>query len=205
MKVSGALLRSCRALHDEDGLPQLFDASFMGSIKVPWDIRADAEELYNKWCRQIFETDLLRGIIAGKPATKHQERSVDTIDPAYEGRVKPKFHGNGLLLNGQWWPTQLATVRDGAHGHTIAGIHGSSEDGDGAYSCIMSGGHDYPDEDHGEWIKYCGTDSTDGSVTEPTQRMLESQKSGKPVRLIRSHNLKSDFAPVSATATILGS
>ncbi|KAK3674145.1 ubiquitin-like with PHD and RING finger domains 2 [Recurvomyces mirabilis] len=192
-KVSGPLLRTCRALHDVDGLPQLFDASFMGSIKVPWDVQADAEELYNKWCRQIFETDLLRGIIAGKSATKHQEKSVDTIDPAYDGKVSSKFHGNGLLLNGQWWPTQLAAVRDGAHGHTIAGISGTS--GEGGYSCIMSGGHDYPDEDHGDWVKYCGTDSTDGSVTEPTHRMLESEKSGKPVRLIRSHNLKSDFAP----------
>ncbi|KAK4555770.1 hypothetical protein LTR86_006990 [Recurvomyces mirabilis] len=192
-KVSGPLLRTCRALHDEDGLPQLFDASFMGSIEVPWDVQADAEELYNKWCRQIFETDLLRGIIAGKAATKHQEKSVDTIDPAYDGKVSSKFHGNGLLLNGQWWPTQLAAVRDGAHGHTIAGISGTS--GEGGYSCIMSGGHDYPDEDHGDWVKYCGTDSTDGSVTEPTHRMLESEKSGKPVRLIRSHNLKSDFAP----------
>ncbi|KAK5113979.1 hypothetical protein LTR62_003102 [Meristemomyces frigidus] len=191
-KVSGQLLRDMRALHDDTGLPQIFDRRFTDGVKFPWDVQADAEELYNKWSRKIFETNLLRGIIAGKSASRYQEKTVDTLDPAYP-RISAKFHGNGLLLNGQWWPSQLAAMRDGAHGATIAGISGAV--GQGAYSCIMSGGHGYPDEDHGEWILYCGTDSSDSTVTEPTRRMLESQESGNPVRLIRSHNLGSAFAP----------
>jgi len=195
-RVSGQLLRNDRMLHNDDGLPQLFDKNHLGGVSYPWYIRADAEELYNKWARKIFETDLLRGILPGKPGTKknnYEDKMTDKIDPEYEGRANPKFHGNGLLLNGQWWPSQLAAVRDGAHGATIAGISGT--EGKGAYSCIMSGGHDYPDEDNGDKVLYCGTDSTDGSVTEPTRRMLENVENGKHVRLIRSHNLKSPFAP----------
>ncbi|KAK5111601.1 hypothetical protein LTR85_011830 [Meristemomyces frigidus] len=195
-RISGPLLRKNRILHNEDGLPQLFDQDHTGGVNYPEYVQADAEELYNKWCRHDFETDLLRGIIQGKPGTKKhnfEDKTTDKIDPSYEGRVSPKFHGNGLLLNGQWWPTQLTTVRDGAHGATIAGISGA--EGEGAYSCIMSGGHDYPDEDHGNVVLYCGTDSNDGSVTGPTKRMLESEENGKPVRLIRSHNLKSEHAP----------
>ncbi|KAK0944960.1 hypothetical protein LTR29_003551 [Friedmanniomyces endolithicus] len=192
-KVSGQLLRENRMLHNEDGLPQIFDQAFSNGSPFPWDVRADAEELYNKWCLQDFETDLLRGIKLGKPGSKYSGKTVDSIDREYKGRAFAKFHGNGLLINGQWWPTQLTTVRDGAHGLPIAGISGTA--GEGAYSCIMSAGHGYEDEDHGEWVLYCGTDSKDGTVTDYTHRMLESVEDGKPVRFIRSHELKSPFAP----------
>ncbi|KAK5728717.1 hypothetical protein LTR15_001856 [Elasticomyces elasticus] len=192
-KVTGQLLRNRRILHDQDGLPQIFDKKHSGDVKYPWDVVADAEELYNKWCLQDFETDLLRGIVRGVPASKNVEKTVDHIDDNYKGRSSWKFHGNGLLLNGQWWPTQLTTVRDGAHGAMIAGISGAA--GEGAYSCVMSGGNGYDDEDHGEWVLYCGTDSTDGKITEATSRLLESRDNGKPVRFLRSHNLNSPFAP----------
>ncbi|TKA47688.1 hypothetical protein B0A54_02062 [Friedmanniomyces endolithicus] len=192
-KVFGQMLRENRMLHNEDGLPQIFDEAFSNGLRFPWDVKADAEELYNKWCLQDFETDLLRGIKLGKPGLKHSGKTVDSIDREYKGRAFAKFHGNGLLINGQWWPTQLTTVRDGAHGLPIAGISGTA--GEGAYSCIMSAGHGYEDEDHGEWVLYCGTDSKDGTVTDYTQRMLESVENGKPVRFIRSHELKSPFAP----------
>ncbi|KAK1073383.1 hypothetical protein LTR74_001792 [Friedmanniomyces endolithicus] len=187
-KVSGQLLRGNRMLHNEDGLPQIFDGKFSNGVTFPWDVMGDAEELYNKWCLQDFETDLLRGIKRGKPGV-----TVDSIDREYKGRATSKFHGNGPLINGQWWPTQLTVVRDGAHGATIAGISGAT--GEGAYSCVMSGGSTYEDEDHGEWVLYCGTDSKDGTATELTQRMLESVENGEPIRLIRSSQLKSPFAP----------
>lgn len=60
---------------------------------------------------------------------------------------------------------------------------------------LVSGGHSYPDIDNGNEVLYCGTDSTDGNVTEYTQRMIESAEGDQPVRLIRSHNLNSEFAP----------
>ena len=196
VKVTPTLLKQHRVLHEDDGLPQLFDRQYSASEVCPWYIRADAKELYNKWCRQVFETDLLRGIIPGKPTSTKDggDRNNDKIDEDYGGVVSPKFWGNGDLLNGQWFPTQLCTIRDGAHGATQAGVSGKA--GDGAYSIIMSGGHEYPDEDHGEWVLYCGTDSTTGASTDNTKLMIDSmEKGGRPVRLIRSHNLRSQYAP----------
>ncbi|KAK5711080.1 hypothetical protein LTR17_018580 [Elasticomyces elasticus] len=202
-KVTGQLLRNRRILHDKDGLPQIFETRHAGGVVYPWDIKADAEELYNKWCLQDFETDLLRGIVRGVPASKNAEKTVDHIDDKYKGRASWKFHGNGLLLNGQWWPTQLTAVRDGAHGATIAGISGAV--GEGAYSCVMSGGNGYDDEDNEDWVLYCGTDSKDGKITDATLRMLESKENGKPVRFIRSHNLHSPFAPEIGFSKVVSS
>ncbi|KAK4542792.1 hypothetical protein LTR36_006168 [Oleoguttula mirabilis] len=199
--VSGQLLRNNRMLHNEDGLPQLFDKLQSGGVAYPKYIEEDAEALYNKWSLADFNTDPHRGIIPGTPGTRkngNKDKTVDSLEQDYEDRINPKFHGNGILLNGNCWPTQLTTVRDGAHGHSIAGIAGAK--GEGAYSCIMSSGLDpsgreYPDKDDGDNVLYCGTDSTDGAITKGTEYMLESERSGKPVRLLRSHNLKSPFAP----------
>ncbi|EGP87780.1 uncharacterized protein MYCGRDRAFT_92250 [Zymoseptoria tritici IPO323] len=190
-KVHGKLLRNNMMLHNEDGLPQLFDVRYSNGVDYPFDIRADAEELYNKWSRQIFETDLLRGIIA-KGGAAGADRNADSIDPKWP-TVSARYHGNGKLLNGQWWPTQLTTFRDGAHGVTQGGICGAT--GHGAYSCILSGGQDYADEDHGDWLLYCGTDSKTGEPTDYTKHMIESVSSGLPVRLLRSHNCHSQWAP----------
>lgn len=196
-EVTGPLLKLHRMLHNEDGLPQVSDRRYSGSVNWPFDIRADAKELYNKWCRRIFETDILRGIRFQVPLSASKKeggpRYTDSIDPTYKGVVSAKYHGNGDLLNGQWWPLQLCALRDGAHGSSQGGIAGQR--GEGAFSCILSGGHDYPDKDYGNEVWYCGTDSTDGAATAYTQLMLDSVDS-QPVRLIRSHNLPSDYAPV---------
>ncbi|KAF2170153.1 hypothetical protein M409DRAFT_51907 [Zasmidium cellare ATCC 36951] len=193
-------LRNTRILDNENGLPQIFDGKYDRGVSWPFDIKADAEELYNKWCREDFETDLMRGINCGKPKTgKDKDKNDRSSDSLLEGYPRPDTlkYGNGKLLNGQWWPTQLTCLRDGAHASTQAGIAGGSiDEGEGAYSCIMSGGHEYnDDEDHGEWVLYCGTDSKDGQTTEATKRMINSVGK-KPVRLIRSHNLNSPWAPI---------
>jgi hypothetical protein len=206
-KVSGKLLRNNMMLHNEDGLPQLFDSRYSEGIDYPSDIRADAEELYNKWCNQDFETDLLRGILA-KGGAGAENRSADGIDPDWP-RINARYHGNGKLLNGQWFPSNIATYRDGAHGAPQAGICGSK--GQGAFSCILSDGYD-DDEDHGDWILYCGTDQKtfvpkrlpDGTVdpdsqpepTDNTKLMIESVSSSHPVRVLRSHNCRSQWAPI---------
>ena len=202
LRVSGKLVRKNRMLDNEYGLPQIFHQSHRGEVEWPWDVQADAEELYKKWCRGIFETDLLRGIILGKPKPKgndkkSNESSGDSLDPKYKDRVSAKYFGNGSLLNGQWWPSHVSLLRDGAHGESQGGICG--KEGEGAYSCVMAGGLDsqgreYSDEDYGDWVWYSGTDSKDGKVTRYTQRMIESV-GGHPVRLIRSHNAKSPYAP----------
>ena len=83
----------------------------------------------------------------------------DRIDPKYPVVVNSKCHGNNGLVNGQWWPFQICALRDGAHGSIQGGISGSK--GDGAFSCILSGGVDskgqpYPDKDEGNivWFVY---------------------------------------------------
>lgn len=176
-KVDGQILRNTKMLDNESGLPQIFDKAYAAGVQWPYDIKADAEELYNKWSRRDFDVDIMRGI--------DTSGSADKLLHGYK-RIASNYHGNGDLLNGQWWPIQLAALRDGAHGSAQAGIWGHS--GEGAYSCVVSGGHGYPDEDHGDWILYCGTDSQNGEVTAATQRMLESV-GGRPVRVIRSSNL----------------
>lgn len=191
--VSGQLLRDHRMLHDEEGLPQLFDSQYSDSI--PKDIQADAQEQYNKWCMQNFETDLLHHIIRGKPkglSGDKDSKTVDTIDPSYQ-RVSARYFGNGLLLNGQWWPTLLTAYRDGAHGDNMKGIVGAK--GEGAYSCLISTGEGYENVDHGEWVLYCGTDSASGAITTETEWLLENEKNGRPVRFIRSHNVGGQWAP----------
>ena len=199
--VSGQLLKNNRMLDDEYGLPRLFDASQASGVQWPFDIKADAEELYNKWCRRIFEPDLMRGLRPHKPEIKVggkvlQESQAAIIDPSYKDQVSSKYYGNGLLLNGQWWPLQIAAVRDGAHGAMMEGIYGGQ--GMPAYSCIVAGGEGYDeDKDKGDEVFYCGTDRTDGKL-EPsagTQCLIKNCELKQPVRFLRSHNLHSPYRP----------
>lgn len=109
LQVDGKLLRAKRMLHSEDGLPQIFDPAFSGAVPWPWDVKADAEELYNKWYHGDFDTDIYRGIVRGKPAKKgkSKEASSSAVDKLADdaGRYRlmdTHAHGNGKLLNGQW-------------------------------------------------------------------------------------------------------
>ncbi|KAF2100341.1 hypothetical protein NA57DRAFT_73951 [Rhizodiscina lignyota] len=191
-------LKKVRMLSETTGLPQIFDAN-LSETPFPWDIRADARELYNKWAAAKFNTDPLDGIELGRKVSKHnfEKRNADRIKKDYPNREHPQYYGGGNLLNGQWWPTQLCTVRDGAHGAAQGGIFGSS--GKGAYSIVLSGGTGYQDRDDGDEIWYSGTDGADFQMTENTKRMIESatgvDENGTitkhPVRVIRSHNLSS--------------
>jgi hypothetical protein len=62
LPVTDILLRKTHMLDNADGLPQLFDKFVCGGVDWPWYLGADAEELYNKWCMRVFETDLYRGL-----------------------------------------------------------------------------------------------------------------------------------------------
>jgi hypothetical protein len=207
LRVDGKLLRQTRMLDNKDGLPQLFDSAFTNGVDWPWYLKADAEELYNKWCTNEFETDLYRGITRGLPSKKGKGKADananDRLAKDHE-RFKlmdPKQHGNGLLLNGAWFPSQLAALRDGGHGDTQKGITGNPTSG--AYSVIMAGGADpsgqpYPNEDRGSEVLYCGTDNKDKTQNKPspdTASLLTNYRTKQPVRLFRSHNLGSSFAP----------
>ena len=201
LPMTDKLLRKTRMLDNNDGLPQLFDDAFSGGVDWPWYIKADAEEQYNKWYAKVFETDLYRGLVRGGKGTGNAADKLAKDNGGHFRLMDPKEHGNGHLINGSWYPSQLAVLRDGGHGASQGGITASSKSG--AFSVIMAGGVDpkgkpYPNEDHGEEVLYCGTDNTDVQVDTPSQdtkAMLLNQKERLPVRLFRSQNLPSPYAP----------
>lgn len=181
LKVDGTILRKERML-EERGLPRIFTST---KVDFPWDLKADAWALYLRWYGEYFDVNLFRGI----KTRKQLNRGSDSIDPSYKGRVLPNFVGQGHLMLGQWWPTQLTLVRDGGHGSSQGGIYG--EKGKGAYSIVLSGmGSKYGDKDNGDDIWYSGTHGDSENPTENTLRLIESCKEGSgPVRVIRSHQL----------------
>lgn len=190
--ITPQLLRNTK-MFSIDGLHQITGPSQSGGVAWPYDIKADARELFAKWYREDFDTDLMRGI---KFTGKH-EKGGDSIDLSFGPKVDAKYYGAGDLVNGQWWPIQLCALRDGAHGSSQGGIAGHRELG--AYSVILSGGVDpegkpYPDEDHGDWLWYCGTDSING-VSTATSYLLKNQTSQRSVRLLRSQRANSSWAP----------
>ncbi|KAL8937798.1 MAG: hypothetical protein Q9216_004245 [Gyalolechia sp. 2 TL-2023] len=169
-------------LLDEQGFPAVFD-----STVIPWDLRADALMLFKKWCMRQWDPDLLRGIVT-KKGTNNREKTLSTrsIDKNYPTKVSANHVGAGDLVNGQWWPLQICTIRDGAHGTPEGGIYGQA--GKGAYSIIMSAGG-YADIDEGDRIKYCGTSGEEDKPTAFTERMLESFELKNPIRVLRSSAL----------------
>lgn len=169
-------------LLEDNGFPAVFDnASF------PYDLRADALLLFKKWTTRQWDPDLLRGIVT-KKGTNGKEKTFNTksLDQSYPLRVSASYHGAGDLVNGQWWPLQICTIRDGAHGLFEGGIYGQAKHG--AYSIVLSGGG-YADIDEGDTIQYCGTSGEENKPTAFTERMLESARLKHPVRVLRSGGL----------------
>ncbi|KAF2868826.1 PUA-like domain-containing protein [Massariosphaeria phaeospora] len=175
LTVNKYLCRKTRIF--DNGLARIFAGQYR--VKYPWDLQEDSRQLYTRWAAQIFEVDLLRGIITGK----EKDRNADRIDPNWP-KESCKYYGQGNLVIGQWWPTQLCTVRDGAHGAAQGGIYGEKDKG--AYSVVISG-NVYDDVDNGNEVWYSGTESKDNKPTGATERLFETCTTIKqPVRVIRS-------------------
>jgi hypothetical protein len=200
LEVDGNLLRKNFMLHNT-GIVGIFISK---TVEYPWDIRADAFQLYNRWRQQDFKIDLLRHIVTKKEG----KRNADSIAPDWLHSAD--YYGEGDLVLGQWWPTQLCTVRDSAHGAAQGGIYGHT--GRGVFSIVLSGGegYGYRDEDNGDDLWYSGTVSKDPmktltrnlqnndlqlgddalGATSNTRLLIEScDKIKNDVRVIRSHNL----------------
>ncbi|KAK6003141.1 hypothetical protein QM012_000986 [Aureobasidium pullulans] len=195
LDLSAMAIRQEGLLYNDRGLPQVFNST---TVDYPWYIKEDAAELYIKWWQKDTNPDLFRGIKLGRTRNDRigRESAADKLDPKYN-RKKGDFHGNGHLRNGQWWPTQLCAVRDGAHSATVAGICGRA--GEGAFSCVMSGGS-YPNIDKGDEVWYYGTESDDPSrPTDSTHHMIESCKLKTPVRMLRASKMitkgSNDYKP----------
>lgn len=179
--ITPEILRKANMLSPQAGLPRIFQPS----ANFPPDLKADSYQLYKRWSTGDLEQSLLRGIVS----TKSHSRNSDSIDKAYRSQFSPsyKYIGHGPLVQGQWWPTQLCALRDGAHGAPQGGICGSPEQG--AYSIVLSSGVGYDDTDDGETIYYSGTPGSNGEATENTKYLLISLDTGHPVRVLRSSQL----------------
>ena len=198
LDLNATTIRKRRLLHNDTGLPRVFCSTLSGGVEYPWYLKEDAAELYIKWWSRDTNPGLFRGIRLGRQKNVRlgREGAVDKFFPNYTGRRHGDFHGNGPLRNGQWWPSQLCAMRDGAHNATVAGICGNSI---GAFSCVMSGGS-YPNIDRGEEVWYYGTESEDPTrPTDSTQYMINSSRSHEPVRLLRASKMttegSNDFRP----------
>ncbi|KAI9660046.1 MAG: hypothetical protein M1821_001398 [Bathelium mastoideum] len=178
--VDERVLKDARMLDDDEGLRSIFDDDLF-----PGDIKADAEELYDKWARRDFDVNLFRGIDLG--SRKKGDHGADKLNRDYPRRKSDVFGHNDLII-GQWWPTQIATIRDGAHGSSQGGIYGDPKKG--AWSIVVSHGYK-DDKDRGKEILYCGTDGDAGEATARTQAMVASKEMGNPVRVLRSYNMPS--------------
>ena len=181
IQVDERRIKKSRLL-DLNGLPALFE----GSHEYPYDIRADGKELAMKWRHSDFNSDILRYIDfpGGKKLSENRPR------------FRADHPGEGDLVNGQWFPNQLCTVRDGAHGSAQAGIYGHK--GQGAFSVVMAGSYD--DVDDGNFVKYCGAkfdeSMVDSREASSTRRLLENLgHPERPVRLIRAAKLGTKYAP----------
>lgn len=142
--LSGVIIKKSRVL-EEDGLPRIFDNQ--EGVEFPWDVRADARALYLRWVIGDLDPHLLRGIVTTKGQLQSgMKRTSHRLDKEDSLKKSANAVGENHLVNGQWWPSHICALRDGAHGEHEAGIHGQA--GKGAYSVVVAQGG-YADEDKG--------------------------------------------------------
>ena len=111
-------------LLDDGGFKVIFENRVSG-INFPFYLRADADILYRKWMSGQIDPHLFRGIVTKKGTAKDKkEFKSHSIQPDFPGSVSCNYIGVGNLVSGQWWPLQICSKRDGAHGEIEAGIHG---------------------------------------------------------------------------------
>ncbi|TAQ86390.1 hypothetical protein B7494_g5292 [Chlorociboria aeruginascens] len=154
---------------EEEGLLQIFDGQHKSLF--PWDIVADSEALWHRWMGGELNPSLLRGITTTKGTLDNDKKRIShKLDKEYTKRKSANVVGANGLINGQWWPSRICCLRDGAHGEQEAGIHGQI--GKGAFSVVIAAGG-YDDKDNGK----------------------TRTKKKQPVRVLRAVNKKSIYAP----------
>ncbi|KAF5331829.1 hypothetical protein D9611_008923 [Ephemerocybe angulata] len=113
---------------------------------------------------------------------------------------------------GSWYVNRAECSKARVHGKTVAGIHGSKDNG--AYSICISGGYE-DDYDRGDFIVYTGTGGQfdtsfgggraqreDQSFTHPDNAALaKNVETGRPVRVIRGPVPKGHEARVYAPSS----
>ena len=97
-------------------------------------------------------SDPIYGIIINESATGQLYHS---LEKSFQRLFK--VHGNNGIENDAWWPKQICTLWDGAHGSLLGGIAGIETFG--AYSIVISGSHSYDNNDLSKTVRYCGSGS----------------------------------------------
>ncbi|KAK4462668.1 E3 ubiquitin-protein ligase UHRF1 [Cladorrhinum samala] len=133
------------------------------------------------------------GIMHGFVHVRGQRDSIRFNPELRSQQRSAKVFGHNNLTPGDWWPLQIVSVFNGAHGHNIQGICGTAEAG--AWSIVCSGRSTYSelDRDEGDTLYY----SADGSVsnTNPlavtvvsnsTKALQKSLQTRRAVRVLRS-------------------
>lgn len=137
---------------------------------------------------------IMRGILLKADA----KRKSYLIRENYPKR-DPNILGNNGLLVGDWWPFQICALRDGAHGSLMSGIAGTMDTF--AFSIVISGKYADLDIDCGNVVLYSdskakeNTNAKRPNVSGSTEAMRRSHRLGKPLRVLRSAGLESNWAP----------
>ena len=219
--LTKAIVKKSNVLTDRT-LHEIFNPSlYQSSVPYCVELRSDANQLYDKWFKGDTDNELLRGI---KPTLGTKKTDYNKATSSYRSydleaeypRISSKFFGEGHLKNGDWWPLQIAAVRDGAHGEPMAGISGLKHQG--AFSIVLNMGSekesvdpmkiditynkypnfDLPDKDQ---IWYCGTQGQEtqagqtGKRSAATELLRTSHEKRQPVRVLRGCKIKSKLAP----------
>lgn len=128
-------LKKAKILDQEHGLPRIHTPQLTKGVDYPAYIRTDALGLHKRWHIEIFDgSNMFRGI-KNMVKQKDSKAQGSSIDEQY--KQDWRFHGEGHLVNGDWFANQLCAVRDGAHGSAQAGISGRPNTG--ATSISLSG------------------------------------------------------------------
>ena len=131
---------------DDRNLPRASD--------LPVSLVEDLTVTFRKWTRGDLSNDPRRSLMQ-----REDGRSTSAIDPTWPFKRSAAFYGEGDLVNGQRWPSRIAMVSVGAHGRTVAGIHGHRLSG--AYAVVMGlhgqGQGYYADRDLRDRVWYLGT------------------------------------------------
>ena len=129
-------LKRAKLFEPEHGLPQIYDSRYSKGGVYPYYIVSDAKGLHKRWLAKILDgSNMFRGIknlVREKDKSHGQGQSIDE-----EYKIDWHYHGEGHLVNGDWFANQLCAVRDGAHGSPQGGISGMA--GKGAASISLSG------------------------------------------------------------------
>ena len=102
--LTGILIKKSKLL-EVDGLPTVFDDE--ESI-FPWDVRADALFLHQRWLSGQLDPDLLVGIeTKNKLLPTGKAIKTRNLDRSYAGIRSANCSGGNDLHNGQWWLVSL--------------------------------------------------------------------------------------------------